>query len=178
MDFNSQRGPAARVDQRGPGRHYRHVTTGQDWNRLDWTRLAAYVIRHRQDLGYDTTKAFADVTGLSYKTVLRIERAEKPVGRDTLGLIEKHLRWKPGSAAAILHGREPELEDAGAAASPTALIELRAATRAELDHVHALVAVVSGGDVADAWLQGAMTLRGSGAPSTTPSPQTTRREVG
>ncbi|MEV4052988.1 hypothetical protein AB0J55_17530 [Amycolatopsis sp. NPDC049688] len=153
------------------------MTTGQDWNRLDWTRLAAYVIRHRQDLGYNTTKAFADATGLSYKTVLRVERAEKPVGRDTLSVLEKHLRWKPGSATAILHGGEPASEET-AGVSPTALAELRAASRADLDRVYTLVEVVLGRDVADAWSQRAMELRSLGAPKGTSSPQTTRREVG
>ncbi len=169
------------MDSRGPGRHPRRVATGQDWNRLDWERLAAYVIRYRQLAGYPNPKALADTTGkeLSYKTILRIEGATQPVNRDTLGIIERYLHWKPGSAVTVLRGGEPQLEDeAGSTEAAATRREILAMTPDERAKTYKQIREILGQRVADEWRQGVIDLVSGADEAALSSPQQTNREVG
>jgi hypothetical protein len=180
MDTRRGARPPTRLDSRGPGRHSRPVATGQDWNKLDWERLAAYVIRYRQLAGYPTPKALADVTGkeLSYKTILRIEGASQPVSRGTLGTIERHLHWKPGSAIAVLRGGEPQLEDDSATEAAATRREILAMTPDERAAMYRRIREILGQRAADDWRQGVMNLVSDVDSADISSPHQTGREVG
>jgi hypothetical protein len=171
MGANDHRRPAGRLDTRGPGRHARRVTGP------DWTRLAAYVTSGRIDAGYGTVLAFAAATGINSKTHYRLEQG-KSVGRDTLAIVEKHLGWAPGSAAAVLRGEEPRPMQAATDDAARARAEVIAMTAEELAEMKLRIRAVQGPERAEEWLQKAMELRRSAAPQGSSSPQTTRREVG
>ncbi len=181
MDTKRGARPPTRMDTRRPGRHSRPVPTGQDWNKLDWDRLAAYVVRYRQLAGYTTPKALADVTGkeLSYKTILRVEGAKQPVNRDTLSTLERHLHWKPGSALAVLRGGEPQLEeDSAGTESAATRREILAMTPEERAATYRKIREILGQRAADDWRQGVVDLLSDDDATALSSPQRTSREVG
>jgi transcriptional regulator with XRE-family HTH domain len=69
--------------------------------------LADYAIHRRGELKL-RREDVAGRMGMSPKTVERIEEG-KSVQAATLGKLERALRWKPGSARAVLEGGEPTL---------------------------------------------------------------------
>ncbi|MGW4128021.1 hypothetical protein [Amycolatopsis japonica] len=158
------------------------MATGQDWNRLDWDRLASYVVRYRRLAGYSTPKALSDATGkeLSYKTILRVEGAKQPVNRDTLAIIETYLHWKPGSAVAILRGGEPQLEDDVSAEAESAATrrEILAMTPDERAATHRKIREILGPEEAEKWRQRVVDLISTADEEPLSSPQQTGREVG
>lgn len=183
MDTRRGARPPTRMDTRRPGRHSRRVVTGQDWNKLDWERLGAYVVSYRQLAGYPSLKALAAVTEprkeMSYKTLRRIERAEQPVSPNTLGIIERYLRWKPGSAIAILRGGEPALEDeASEAESAATRREILAMTPDERAAMYRRIREILGLEEAEKWRQRVVDLVSAGNDDPLSSPQQTGREVG
>lgn len=174
MGVKDHPGPTRRLDTRGPGRQARRVTGP------DWTRLAAYVVTARNAAGYKTTRQFAAATGIGEKTHYRLEQG-KPVGRDTLAVVEQHVGWAPGSASAVLRGEEPRLLAGGLDAKHAAAqAEVIAMTPDELAQMHARIAAVPGSsrEFADEWLQSAIELRKANAVQGPSSPKQTGREVG
>ena len=83
----------------------------------DWRRLADYVIARRTELGMRDRRALAAVTGVTDRTLGKLENGQR-VSASTLGAIENHLGWNPGSCRRILAGGEPAV--AAAAATPGA----------------------------------------------------------
>jgi len=80
----------------------------------DWRRLADYVIARRAELGMRDRRALAAVTGVTDRTLGKLETGHR-VSASTLGVIENHLGWTPGSCRRILAGGEPGTVPAGAA---------------------------------------------------------------
>jgi Helix-turn-helix len=78
----------------------------------DWRRLADYVVARRVELGLRDRRALAAATGVTDRTLGKLENGHR-VSASTLGVIDNHLGWAPGSCRRILSGAEPE---AGAAA--------------------------------------------------------------
>ncbi|GHG97463.1 hypothetical protein ACFORH_43025 [Amycolatopsis roodepoortensis] len=160
------------------------MATGQDWNRLNWQRLASHVISFRQLAGYPTPRALADVTEprkeMSYKTLLRIERAAQPVSPNTLGILERYLHWKPGSAVTVLHGGEPELEGIDAKEAESAAIrrEILAMTPEERTATYRRIRAVLGPEEAEKWRQRVIELIADADEEPLSSPQQTDDEVG
>lgn len=76
----------------------------------DWNRLAAYVVDRRSVLGYTTRRAFSDLIGdlVEYRTLSNLERG-KAVNDNTLAIVERFLKWTPGSCRAVLRGGEPTI---------------------------------------------------------------------
>jgi hypothetical protein len=72
----------------------------------DWRRLADYVIARRVELGMRDRRALAAVTGVTDRTLGKLENGRR-VSASTLGVIENHLGWGPGSCRRILSGGEP-----------------------------------------------------------------------
>ena len=86
-----------------------------------WVRLGKALERRRGQLGYGFRRRgeFADGTGLSSKTLARIEHAWRDAyPDDTIALIEVIYRWQPGSAEAVLRGGEPVPAEAAATERP------------------------------------------------------------
>jgi len=81
----------------------------------DWKRLASYVVARRVKLGYRDRLAFADVSGVTARTLGKLEKGLK-VGAVTLADVEIALGWEPDSARSILAGREPVIKAAPALA--------------------------------------------------------------
>jgi len=78
----------------------------------DWRRLADYVIARRAELGMRDRRALAAVTGVTDRTLGKLETGHR-VSASTLGVIENHLGWTPGSCRRILAGGEPGTVAAG-----------------------------------------------------------------
>jgi hypothetical protein len=72
----------------------------------DWRRLADYVVARRVALGMRDRRALADATGITDRTLGKLENGER-VSPSTLAAIENELGWAPGSARRILAGGEP-----------------------------------------------------------------------
>ncbi len=72
----------------------------------DWQRLADFVIARRTELGMRDRRALATVTGVTDRTLGKLENGQR-VSASTLGSIENHLGWVPGSCRRILAGGEP-----------------------------------------------------------------------
>jgi helix-turn-helix protein len=72
----------------------------------DWKRLSDYVIARRIALGMRDRRAFAAATGVTDRTLGKIENGKR-VSASTLGAVENHLGWAPGSCRRILAGGEP-----------------------------------------------------------------------
>jgi transcriptional regulator with XRE-family HTH domain len=79
----------------------------------DWQRLGDYVIARRIALGMRDRRALADATGVSDRTLGKVETGRR-VSASTLGALDNHLGWAPGSCRQILAGAEPAI----VAASP------------------------------------------------------------
>ena len=72
----------------------------------DWSRLADYVVARRVELGMRDRRALAAATGVTDRTLGKLENGRR-VSASTLGVIENHLSWTPGSCRRILAGGEP-----------------------------------------------------------------------
>lgn len=78
----------------------------------DWRRLADYVIARRVELNMRDRRAFAEATGVTDRTLGKLENGQR-VSASTLGVVENHLGWAPGSCRRILAGGEPNAGPAG-----------------------------------------------------------------
>jgi hypothetical protein len=74
----------------------------------DWSRLADYVVARRVELGLRDRRALAAATGVTDRTLGKLENGQR-VSASTLGVIDNHLGWTPGSCRRILSGGEPEV---------------------------------------------------------------------
>jgi hypothetical protein len=72
----------------------------------DWERLGDYVVARRAALGMRDRRAFAAATGVTDRTLGKLENGKR-VSPSTLGAVENHLGWAPGSCRRILAGGEP-----------------------------------------------------------------------
>jgi hypothetical protein len=79
----------------------------------DWERLADYVIARRAALGMRDRRALSAATGVTDRTLGKLETGHR-VSASTLGAVENHLGWAPGSCRRILSGGEPTIVAAGA----------------------------------------------------------------
>jgi transcriptional regulator with XRE-family HTH domain len=74
----------------------------------NWRRLATAVRQRRRVLGLLSLTAFAEVSGLSRRTISDLERAQRDnFDEATLGHLEAALGWANGSVQQILAGGEP-----------------------------------------------------------------------
>jgi hypothetical protein len=80
----------------------------------NWRRLGDYVVARRIALGMRDRRALAAVTGVTDRTLGKVETGRR-VSASTLGALENHLGWAPGSCRQILAGGEPVM----LAASPS-----------------------------------------------------------
>jgi hypothetical protein len=76
-------------------------------------RLGDYVVARRTALGMRDRRAFAAATGVTDRTLGKLENGKRVSG-STLGVVENHLGWAPGSCRRILAGGEPAVVPAGA----------------------------------------------------------------
>ncbi|HEY3980187.1 MAG TPA: helix-turn-helix transcriptional regulator [Streptosporangiaceae bacterium] len=74
----------------------------------DWQRLADYVVARRVELGIRDRRAFAEATGVTERTLGKLENGQR-VSPSTLGMVENKLGWAPGSWRRILAGGEPTM---------------------------------------------------------------------
>jgi len=72
----------------------------------DWERLGDYVVARRIALGMRDRRALAAVTGVTDRTLGKLENGRR-VSASTLGAVENHLGWAPGSCRRVLAGGEP-----------------------------------------------------------------------
>ena len=77
----------------------------------NWERLGDYVVARRTALGMRDRRAFAAATGVTDRTLGKLENGKR-VSASTLGAVENHLGWAPGSCRRILSGGEPVLASA------------------------------------------------------------------
>jgi transcriptional regulator with XRE-family HTH domain len=77
----------------------------------DWRRLGDYVVARRRALGMRDRRALAAVTGVTDRTLGKVETGRR-VSASTLGALENHLGWAPGSCRQILAGGEPAMQAA------------------------------------------------------------------
>jgi len=80
-----------------------------------WERLGDYVVARRTALGMRDRRAFAAATGITDRTLGKLENGKR-VSASTLGAVENHLGWSPGSCRRILAGGEPAVVSASASA--------------------------------------------------------------
>src|SRR6201995_3261233 len=73
----------------------------------DWQRLADYVVARRVELGMRDRRAFAEVTGVTERTLGKLENGQH-VSPRTPGMVENRLGWAPGSCRRILPGGGPQ----------------------------------------------------------------------
>jgi len=83
----------------------------------DWERLGDYVVARRIALGMRDRRALAAVTGVTDRTLGKLENGRR-VSASTLGAVENHLRWAPGSCRRVLAGGEPVSPASAAASQP------------------------------------------------------------
>ncbi len=79
----------------------------------NWERLGDYVVARRTALGMRDRRAFAAATGVTDRTLGKLENGKR-VSASTLGSVENHLGWAPGSCRRILTGGEPVIVSAPA----------------------------------------------------------------
>lgn len=99
----------------------------------DSARLGGHVRARRNALGL-TQREAAVKAGIATQTWINVEQGEK-VKERTLVKVDTAMRWTPGSAAAVLRGGEPTIDDSVA---PSAAEEI-AALRAELEKLRGKV---------------------------------------
>lgn len=75
--------------------------------REDLPRLASYVVDARIAAGFSTRKEFADATGVTARTLGKLETASERVSNETLARVARELRWTPDSPARVMAGQEP-----------------------------------------------------------------------
>lgn len=69
---------------------------------MGWAEVADAVVNRRVELGWRTRREFAEVTGLSVKTLGEIERHERTsYDKSTLAIVEQTLKWSPGTIQSI-----------------------------------------------------------------------------
>jgi hypothetical protein len=78
----------------------------------NWERLGDYVVARRTALGMRDRRAFSAATGVTDRTLGKLENGRR-VSASTLGAVENHLGWAPGSCRRILTGGEPAVAPAG-----------------------------------------------------------------
>lgn len=61
----------------------------------------AAVVARREELGWPTRMDFAKATGLSYRLLGEVEAGRRPVSPGTWAIIERHLRWIPGTTSPV-----------------------------------------------------------------------------
>lgn len=71
-----------------------------------WKRLGAYVVQRRNELGYGNQAALGKASGVSYRTISRLETGHS-IGKNNLRKLEQALLWELGSVDAILAGGDP-----------------------------------------------------------------------
>jgi transcriptional regulator with XRE-family HTH domain len=74
--------------------------------REDWARLGSYVVSARIAAGYRDRRAFAAATGVTDRTLGKLENGQR-VSADTVAAVELKVGWKPDSGRMILAGGEP-----------------------------------------------------------------------
>ena len=74
----------------------------------NWERLGDYVVARRTALGMRDRRAFAAATGVTDRTLGKLENGKR-VSASTLGTVENHLGWAPGSCRRLLAGGEPNV---------------------------------------------------------------------
>jgi transcriptional regulator with XRE-family HTH domain len=79
----------------------------------NWERLGDYVVARRTALGMRDRRAFAAATGVTERTLGKLENGGR-VSASTLGVVENHLGWAPGSCRGVLAGREPAMASVAA----------------------------------------------------------------
>ena len=72
----------------------------------DWQRLADHVRTARQDAGFPTRRALAEATGVTERTLGKLENGER-VSADTLATVARAVGWPPDGPRRILAGGEP-----------------------------------------------------------------------
>jgi hypothetical protein len=77
----------------------------------NWERLGDYVVARRTALGMRDRRAFSAATGVTDRTLGKLENGKR-VSASTLGAVENHLGWAPGSCRRILTGGEPAVAPA------------------------------------------------------------------
>lgn len=77
----------------------------------NWERLGDYVVARRTALGMRDRRAFAAATGVTDRTLGKLENGGR-VSASTLGVVENHLGWAPGSCRRVLAGGEPTIASA------------------------------------------------------------------
>jgi hypothetical protein len=82
----------------------------------NWERLGDYVVARRTALGMRDRRAFSAATGITDRTLGKLENGKR-VSASTIGAVENHLGWAPGSCRRILTGGEPVLVSVSASPS-------------------------------------------------------------
>jgi hypothetical protein len=82
----------------------------------DWERLGDYVVARRAALGMRDRRAFSAATGITDRTLGKLENGRR-VSASTLGVVENHLGWAPGSCRRVLTGGEPVMVPASGSPS-------------------------------------------------------------
>lgn len=77
----------------------------------DWRRLGDYVVARRIALGMRDRRALAAATGITDRTLGKVETGRR-VSASTLGALDNHLGWTPGSCRQVLAGGEPAISAA------------------------------------------------------------------
>jgi len=72
----------------------------------DWQRLGDYVVARRIALGMRDRRSLAVATGVTERTLGKVETGHR-VSASTLGALDNHLNWAPGSCRQVLAGGEP-----------------------------------------------------------------------
>ena len=78
----------------------------------DWQRLGDYVVARRIALGMRDRRSLAVVTGVTERTLGKVETGRR-VSASTLGALDNHLQWSPGSCRQVLAGGEPVVASGG-----------------------------------------------------------------
>jgi transcriptional regulator with XRE-family HTH domain len=83
------------------------MVVAMNQRREDLPRLASYVVDARLKAGFSTRKEFADATGVTARTLGKLETASERVSSETLARVAEKLHWTPDSPALIMSGQEP-----------------------------------------------------------------------
>ncbi len=79
--------------------------------REDWHRLGSYVVSARKAAGYKDRRALERATGISERTLGKLENGQR-VSADTLAAVAEKVHWTPDSPRLVLAGGEPKDADA------------------------------------------------------------------
>ena len=83
------------------------MVVGMGHPRDDLERLASYVVDARIKAGYATRKELALATGVTARTLGKLETGTERVSPDTLARVAKAIGWTPDSPALVMTGHEP-----------------------------------------------------------------------